>query len=114
MAIITESADFIDAAAADENQSFVSQNNNQNDDHVVIVNSHRPIVISSQSESINNHNHLSNDSNIKHTSVIQQPLTSMQTKFIIVLLAVCNFFIANGVSLQGPFFPKEAGMQIVN
>nr|XP_027205479.1 MFS-type transporter SLC18B1-like [Dermatophagoides pteronyssinus] len=106
MAIITESADFIDAAAADENQSFVSQNNNQNDDHVVIVNSHRPIVISSQSESINNHNH--RNSNIKHTSVIQQPLTSMQTKFIIVLLAVCNFFIANGVSLQGPFFPKEA------
>lgn len=35
-------------------------------------------------------------------------LSPWQEKFIIILLVICNFLIANGVSLQGPFFPKEA------
>lgn len=36
-------------------------------------------------------------------------LSVVQTRFIIIMLALCNFLVANGVSLQGPFFPKEAG-----
>lgn len=35
-------------------------------------------------------------------------LSPWQDRFIIVLLVICNFLIANGVSLQGPFFPKES------
>lgn len=46
------------------------------------------------------------------SSIVTEPtnasLTPFQTKFIIVLLVICNFMIANGVSLQGPFYPKEA------
>jgi hypothetical protein len=30
-------------------------------------------------------------------------------KLIVIVLAFGNFCVAAGVSLQGPFFPKEAG-----
>lgn len=50
------------------------------------------------------------DDNEEHETTQASPLLSpLQVKFIIVLLVICNFLIANGVSLQGPFFPKEAG-----
>ena len=51
---------------------------------------------------------------IEHESIQQVTLlTPLQIKFIIVLLVICNFLIANGVSLQGPFFPKEAGKKLM-
>ena len=40
-------------------------------------------------------------------------LSKRQCQFIIISLVICNFCIANGVSLQGPFFPKEAGKEIL-
>lgn len=81
---LAESAD-----CTDHLQALVCENNNN-------------VTVITTSESGNHNNTTADDRK-------NNRLTSMQTKFIIVLLAVCNFFIANGVSLQGPFFPKEAG-----
>lgn len=44
-----------------------------------------------------------------HNETGTNQLSVFQTRFIIIMLAGCNFLVANGVSLQGPFFPKEAG-----
>ncbi|OTF82540.1 hypothetical protein BLA29_004110 [Euroglyphus maynei] len=87
MPLASESADSIDNTS-DHVQSLVYDENNVNS-----------ITIISQQQSDNHHS---------NNDIKNNPLTSMQTKFIIILLAICNFFIANGVSLQGPFFPREA------
>ena len=52
---------------------------------------------------------LSNGSLKKVSKEALNILTSGQARALKMLMVACNFLLANGNSLQGPFYPKEAG-----
>ena len=50
------------------------------------------------------------DSPVKLIMKMKARRQARQTTWIVTILAFGNFCVAAGVSIQGPFFPKEAGI----